>query len=78
MLNQGVVQVSNVVQTNSATAEESASASVELSAQAELLQEAVRQFRVWVYSDGQGLIVVLRQVLGRIWVCSGGCWSFII
>lgn len=46
MLNQGVVQVSNVVQTNSATAEESASASVELSAQAELLQEAVRQFRV--------------------------------
>ncbi len=46
MLNQGVVQVSNVVQTNSATAEESASASVELSAQAELLQEAVRQFKV--------------------------------
>ena len=46
MLNQGVVQVSNVVQTNSATAEESASASVELSAQAELLKEAVSQFRV--------------------------------
>lgn len=46
MLNQGVIQVSNVVQTNSATAEESASASVELSAQAEILREAVGQFRV--------------------------------
>jgi len=46
MLNQGVVQVSNVVQTNSATAEESASASVELSSQAEILKEAISQFRV--------------------------------
>lgn len=46
MLNQGVLQVSNVVQTNSATAEESASASVELSAQADLLQEAVSRFKV--------------------------------
>ena len=46
MLNQGVMQVSNVVQTNSATAEESAAASVELSAQAEVLREAVSQFRV--------------------------------
>ena len=46
MINQGVLQVSNVVQTNSATAEESAAASVELSAQADLLQEAVRKFKM--------------------------------
>ena len=46
MLNQGVLQVSNVVQTNSSTAEESASASVELNAQAELLQEAVSKFKI--------------------------------
>jgi len=46
MLNQGVMQVSNVVQTNSATAEESASASVELSAQAELLQDTVARFKL--------------------------------
>lgn len=46
MLNQGVLQVSNVVQTNSSTAEESAAASVELSAQANLLQEAVNRFKV--------------------------------
>ena len=46
MLNQGVLQVSNVVQTNSSTAEESAAASVELSAQADLLQEAVRRFKI--------------------------------
>ena len=46
MINQGVLQVSNVVQTNSATAEESAAASVELSAQADLLQEAVRKFKI--------------------------------
>lgn len=45
MLNQGVLQVSNVVQTNSSTAEESA-ASVELSAQADLLQEAVNRFKI--------------------------------
>ena len=46
MLNQGVLQVSNVVQTNSSTAEESAAASVELSAQADLLQEAVHRFKL--------------------------------
>lgn len=46
MLNQGVLQVSNVVQTNSSTAEESASASVELNAQAELLQDAVSKFKI--------------------------------
>ena len=46
MLNQGVLQVSNVVQTNSSTAQESAAASVELSAQAELLQDAVGRFKV--------------------------------
>lgn len=46
MLNQGVLQVSQVVQSNSATAEESAAASVELSGQAELLQEAVGRFRI--------------------------------
>lgn len=46
MLNQGVLQVSNVVQNNSSTAEESAAASVQLSAQADLLQEAVRRFRI--------------------------------
>lgn len=46
MLNQGVLQVSNVVQTNSSTAEESAAASVELSAQADLLQEAVSRFKI--------------------------------
>lgn len=46
MLNQGVVQVSNVVQNNSATAEESASASEELSAQAARLQETIKQFKV--------------------------------
>lgn len=46
MLNQGVLQVSQVVQSNSATAEESAAASVELSGQAELLQEAVSRFKI--------------------------------
>lgn len=46
MLNQGVLQVSNVVQTNSSTAEESASASVELSAQADLLQETIAKFKI--------------------------------
>ncbi len=46
MLNQGVLQVSDVVQTNSSTAEESAAASVELSAQADLLQETVSKFKI--------------------------------
>lgn len=44
MINQGVLQVSNVVQSNSASAEETAAASSELNTQAQTLQEAVSKF----------------------------------
>jgi len=45
MLNQGILQVSNVVQNNSSTAEESATASAELSSQAETLKNTIRKFK---------------------------------
>lgn len=45
LLNQGILQVSNVVQNNSSTAEESASASRELSNQAETLKNTIQKFR---------------------------------
>ncbi|MCR5175833.1 MAG: methyl-accepting chemotaxis protein [Anaerovibrio sp.] len=45
MLNQGIMQVSNVVQNNSSTAQESAAASEELSAQAEILKNTINRFR---------------------------------
>jgi methyl-accepting chemotaxis protein len=45
MLNQGILQVSNVVQNNSSTAEESASASTELSSQADMLRNTIKKFK---------------------------------
>ncbi|NTV78296.1 MAG: hypothetical protein HGA25_03915 [Clostridiales bacterium] len=44
VINQGIMQVSQVVQTNSATSEESAAASEELSSQAELLKSSVAKY----------------------------------
>lgn len=47
LINQGIVQVSQVIQENAASSEESAAASVQLSSQAEHLTEMVNVFKVF-------------------------------